>query len=227
MEKETSKQMKTPFQERLSTFTDDELGDFEARRMVHELLESPELREKWTRYQVIGSILRKEPIEALDPAFTETVMERIEKQPAYVVAQSQKQAKRATHWFKPFVGVAIAASVAALSLLFVSRYLVPVAPEPAGPSLTLQEPTVAPGASAESAVAQSEVTEADKSTEVTPVSSPTPAQMGTMASATSQRAAVFLDDTVLNSFLASHAEFAAHMGFLPQVRIVGFDSDAQ
>lgn len=225
--------MTTPFNERLSAFVDDELSEFEARRMAKELAESPELRAKWTRYQLIGSVMRDEDLSSVDPAFAEAIAAKIAVEPLTILEAEEPHARQrdVNGWLKPVVGVAIAASVAAAAILVVGRLLapvdetVPVASVGAEPDVVVE---AQPGASKQPASPFGSAAPAIPSGIVTPVSS---SQLGNVAvepaKAHEAELDLLLDDPLFSSFLATHAEFAAHTGILPRIRVVGFAVPAE
>lgn len=222
--------MTTPFNERLSAFVDDELSEFEARRMAKELAESKELREKWTRYQLIGSVLRDEDLSSVDPAFAEAIAAAIAVEPSTVKGNERPRVAQRdiTGWLKPVVGVAIAASVAAAAVLIGGRVMAPV--DRVAPSVASAiEENISGEQNAANRIAETGTVSSDLGTRpittgvVTPVSS----SLGLPGAETSPMndASVdsLLNDPLFSSFLATHAEYAAHNGILPRVRVVGFD----
>lgn len=226
--------MTTPFDERLSAFVDDELSEFEARRMAKELAESPELRQKWTRYQLIGSVMRDEDLSSLDPAFAEAIAAKIAvERPALRQADEQAGAQRDVNgWLKPVVGVAIAASVAAAAILVVGRMVAPVdgTMTPASPialektDFNQQQTQAKQIAGADRPVSGAGLNASGiPSAVVTPVSTPLGKNDAGVSAAQNQAFNELLEDPLFSSFLATHAEYAAHTGILPRVRAVGFD----
>jgi sigma-E factor negative regulatory protein RseA len=59
--------------EQLSAFVDNELSEFEERRLLSGMAADPELRETWERYHLIRAVLRNELDLAADPALAERV----------------------------------------------------------------------------------------------------------------------------------------------------------
>jgi sigma-E factor negative regulatory protein RseA len=98
--------------EQLSAFLDNELSEFEERRLLGEIDRDPALRETWERYHLIRAAMRDELDLAADPATARRVTNGIEK---------DRLEKQRMHWLRPTAKMAgtlaIAASVAALTIV--------------------------------------------------------------------------------------------------------------
>ena len=101
----------TELLETLSALADGEANDFETRRILKEDDQADLLREQWSDYQRIGSLLRKEPHTGVDisAAISQAVAE-------------EANSGGVKRFFKPFSQVAVAASVAGLALFGVNQY---------------------------------------------------------------------------------------------------------
>lgn len=202
------------FEERVSALVDSELTSFESRRMIDELENDAALQKHWTHYHLIGDVLRDEMPHAMPRDFAAGVMARIKDEATPVVSLTNSKA-----WLKPFAGVAIAASVAVVSLVGLKNLtgeggLTPA--EIAKSESNVTQPVVAPVASSSTAAVNGSVQ---------------PVSIEQSNSKDSQGKAEILKPVVsdprMNSYLATHAEFAARPGIMPRVRVVGFEAVEQ
>ncbi|MGF1547396.1 MAG: sigma-E factor negative regulatory protein [Thiotrichales bacterium] len=203
--------MKHTQTETLSAAIDGELTPFETRQIVRDTLRDPKLAAKWSRYHLIGDAMRGELPTNYESELAKRISRRLalegdNPRPATVSGDSS--------WARTLGGLAIAASVAAVSLLSLklltsNNNYTPGAVETAG--VALQAPSAArPGTPTIAGI------------EVQPVSTIGASQGAAGNDAVG--AAPTLRDPRLNSFLATHAEFAARSGLMARARIVGFDS---
>lgn len=109
--------MTTQYDERLSAFVDGELEQAEAERLISEMLNNEELCSRWLRYQHVGSALRHEPIAARSTNLLAGIHARLQDEPTILAPRQVKQPMSAT--FKQVAGMAIAATVAAVSVLMI------------------------------------------------------------------------------------------------------------
>ncbi|OQX31054.1 MAG: hypothetical protein B0D96_01965 [Candidatus Sedimenticola endophacoides] len=107
--------------EQISALTDDELAPREMAELLDSLSANEELRGAWSRYNLIGDVLRGE--HAVHPGgMAERVRDQVALEPA-IIAQpamggsetAQKRPAR-VRWLRPAAGLAAAASVAAITL---------------------------------------------------------------------------------------------------------------
>ena len=203
--------MGTSFDERISALVDDELSSFESRRLVDELVADSALKRRWGRYHLIGDVLRDEVYLKADDDFAAGVMERIKDEAVPSLPLINTNA-----WLKPVAGVAIAASVASVSVLglknMTSEGMVApagiVAAESAAPVQAAVIQVASPVAVTANGVVQS------VSIEIPSVRLPED---------NAQPPASVFSDPRMNSYLATHAEFAARPGIMPRIRVVGFE----
>ena len=98
----------------LSALTDGELTELELRRILKDEESFESMRDEWSGYQSIGSMLRREPSKGVD--ISVAVSEAIE-------SESQSKTKsQPNRFFKPLGQFAVAASVAAVALFGVQQY---------------------------------------------------------------------------------------------------------
>ena len=204
--------MTTPIEERISALVDGESGAFEARRLARELTTNESLKKRWARYHLIGDAMRDELPPRIPRGFSAQVMAQIHgEMPGYDSMLNPTRSR----WSKPLAGLAIAASVAAVSVLLlqtltshsVSQTPLEVATTPASTSLP-EQPLPAPKATTVAVVR-------DSNDEAPMTVQPTPGDFKTLE--------VNIVDSRMDSYLATHAEFASQPFLLPEVRVVGFD----
>jgi len=106
--------------QKLSALVDGELPAAEAGRVLDTLGSDPLLREAWSRYQLIGTALRRGVPERFDSNLGARVSAAIaDQQPEGDEAPLLLTGAPATvgRWRRPVVGLALAASVAALAII--------------------------------------------------------------------------------------------------------------
>lgn len=120
MNKNTTTTTKTITQsEYLSAFLDDESGTFEQRRMLDETQKDIELKKKIANYSLIGEAMRNEKSAVtVQPSFLAGIHEKLEEEPTYQEVQIQDVRESSKpSWFNPVAGMAIAASLAAITVV--------------------------------------------------------------------------------------------------------------
>ena len=118
--------------EHLSAMLDDEAGSFEQRRILDELKSSDDLSGKLAHYALIGESMRTAKQGAVaDTGFLAGIHEQIDSEEEYhdvqVVTSGASAAKNDSasdkkSWLRPVGGFALAASVAAVSVIGVQNY---------------------------------------------------------------------------------------------------------
>lgn len=105
--------------EYLSAFLDDEAGAFEQRRMLDETQKDNDLKKKIANYSLIGEAMRNEKsCMAVQPNFLADIHEKLEEEPVYQDVHIKEVAGSSTRsWFNPVAGMAIAASLAAITVV--------------------------------------------------------------------------------------------------------------
>ena len=212
-------------QERLSAYVDDELTEFEMRRVTDELLKSEAARAKFKHYQLIGAAIRDEPDVVFDQSLSDRVLAEIEALPSdeqWDLGSAELPPRTGSGhripWLKVLVGGAIAASVALVSLTVLKGIGSHTAEQPATPPLARQQPEAPLH---ENGMAAGSVASVPPAELAQPVSSPavapppaTPIPPALYGSANAR---------LLGGYLATHAEHAARRNVLPRARIMGFD----
>jgi sigma-E factor negative regulatory protein RseA len=138
----------------LSAMFDDELPAGECELLARRLSRDEDLKARWSRYAAIGATIRAEGGLRLNSNLAVRVNNAISAEPAVVVAKAiepvrEKPRSVAPRWLMPLGGVALAASVAAASILFL-RYESPVQSvaqsQPVASTETLVAQTATPAA---------------------------------------------------------------------------------
>lgn len=119
-------------EELLSALLDGECSPGEVKRLMDELEASPALKQRWTRMCLVREALEGVRVPAVSAGFCAGVMAAISleqaapaPQPAKVVAMPARRrgtAAKASRW-QPFVGLAAAASIAAVAAIGGYRWL--------------------------------------------------------------------------------------------------------
>ncbi|MBY4676781.1 MucB/RseB C-terminal domain-containing protein [Marinobacterium arenosum] len=114
--------------ESLSAVMDGEASEFELRRTLEQLEQSPEIGEQWRRFHVARNALRGEPIQGVGVDISAGVMAAVEAEaPLEVDPAPREQApasdERRLHnrFLKPLTSMAVAASVTAMVILGVQN----------------------------------------------------------------------------------------------------------
>lgn len=152
----------------LSAMFDGELSAAECELIARRLTRDETLRAQWSRYSLIGAALRAERGVKLDDRVARKVMAEIAQEatygeasvPAAAPVAASRAAPAADRWMRfarPVFGAGIAATVAAMSILFLRNQgdsepmvaanpvpaAVTVVPEPVGTTLALNSPPAA------------------------------------------------------------------------------------
>jgi sigma-E factor negative regulatory protein RseA len=119
--------MSEQIREQVSAFLDGELPDTETELLLKRLTRDGELRESFGRYALIGEALRGSTADVLTKGFAGRVNLAIDGEPAQTsVPAPQTHAPR---WWRPLVGVSVAASVATIAIVALQqRSLSPAQP---------------------------------------------------------------------------------------------------
>jgi negative regulator of sigma E activity len=106
----------------LSTMFDDELPPVECELLARRLSRDEQLKARWGRYAVIGATIRAEGGARLNGELARRVSASISAEPILLVQPvTGRQRPREFRWWRPAAALAVAASVAAASILLL-RY---------------------------------------------------------------------------------------------------------
>jgi len=110
----------------LSAMFDNELPSAECELLARRLSRDPDLKARWGRYAVMGAVIRAERGVALEGIVAGRVSAALASEPALSV-DAARQGGRALQyrWWQPIAGVGLAASVAAVSILWLRSQAVP------------------------------------------------------------------------------------------------------
>ena len=217
--------------EHLSALLDDEAGSFEQRRVLDELKSSDELCEKLAHFSFIGESMRSvTPTAVVGSSFLANIHEQIDSEERYNEVQLDSldsptsstdlvNHNKQKSWLRPVGGLALAASVAAISVIGVQSYQ--MGNQQQGDSSTtialqsepvLKEPLVTKPltTSSQAAVATTNNIESttNKSTDT--------------ASNTEYRQANAHARSFLKRYVDSHMQYASTSTFVPSVRVIAY-----
>jgi len=204
--------MKNKTNERISALFDGELSRFETRRWTGEVLEKEELSLRINRYQMIGDVLREEMPEKINPDFSKAVSEKL----ADVTLEPYKRKE----WLKPAGGLAVAASVALVSLLGLRVLTVPET-----------DPVAIASLSGEAQQLRREL----------PTTNPTPVRLTTapvvnpitpVADSSQSKPEpkvrqLSVNQPFLTNYIATHSQYADPSSMMSHIRLVGYELNPQ
>ena len=179
-------------EEVLSAFVDEETSTFETRLSVKEIVTDDGQRSRWERYHLIRDTLRGNVPPRVDKEFCNKIMAAIDGTVDSDLP-SERWNKQSHAVLKPIAGVALAASVAIVTVLSVK-------------ALIVNAPSVNTGA-----VAQLDGGDQQAMRE------PQADVRGSLVTSNPS------EEARLNSYLVNHAEYASRRSMIPYARIVGYD----
>ena len=187
--------MSNKSEELISAFMDEETTAFESRMCINQMIAEQSRRARWERYHIIRDALQGNLPVFAGSEFSRDIMDNIRQEQGLNVdmTTSPKHSK----YLKPLGGLALAASVAALTILGVRLFF-------------STDATVGPSVVAK---VESDIDEDG-------------AHSGSAAS-TQRWSLNTADEARMNSYLVNHAEYAAKIEMMPYVRIVGYENNRQ
>jgi negative regulator of sigma E activity len=207
--------------ENLSLLLDND-SDADVNAVLDEVMADVNLQYRMRRYQIIGETLRNELPQAIDTDFHHGVMARIREQSPNLEAhdkqsdqgdnQSYNQGNvvplLARAWFKPFAGLAVATSVAVVTV-------------------ALWQPLQQRGALPNDALVSADQQKIEQLAGQQVVGSAVPVssrvQSGTRWKLEQESPVL---QRKLNAYLVNHTEYSSSMqGLIPQARVAGFDAE--
>jgi len=130
----------------LSAMFDDELAPAECELLARRLSRDEHLKARWGRYAIMGAVIRAERGVRLNAPLAGRVNAVLLAEPALAAHTAPRDRSAARlRWWQPLAGAAVAASVAAVSILWL-RGQAPPAGVPLGAHLTPAPLSVAPAA---------------------------------------------------------------------------------
>ncbi len=205
--------MNTSKNEFLSSLLDDEAGDFEKRRLLDELTKNDELAQTFTRYALMGEVMRNHASgqrSTTSMSLLSRIQEELEDEPAYtgeVAVKTPAPVKTNARRFWQTGGLALAATVAAVAV---------------GATLFLQQPkdsteqanTPAGQAAAGLAVAANEPAVVSTQTQVAEaITDERIRQVGRIDPQTRD---------ILKKYVTQHIKYASTTVIVPSVRAVSY-----
>jgi sigma-E factor negative regulatory protein RseA len=192
--------------EQLSALVDNELGEFEERRILEELDRDPQLRAAWQRYHLIRAAIANELDHVPSHTSTERLSATLAAEPVVTTRRSAGQLPRIAG------GLAIAATVAGIAILGLQTLSPPVTSNAtsSSPASMVSAKPAAPRVAGTRAVEPSAAIQTVRSSS-TRWDTPEPE-----------------DEHMLDVYLVQHSEFASAgmRGMLPSyARVVGYSGD--
>jgi len=114
--------MKEELDSQLSAMFDDQLPEDQCQLLARRLSRDDALKARWRRYAVIGAAVRAERGVRLETNLASRVSAVISAEPALTgesVVKGEGEKGRGLRWWQPVAGGAIAAGVAAMSVLWI------------------------------------------------------------------------------------------------------------
>ena len=125
--------------ELISASLDEDLSEFERRRLNTSVLATPEGEKAWVRYNAVSAVMNKHFPAHIDNDFSQQVMQAISEEGYHQEQESTATAgiKRVGSYVKQVAGLAVAASVAAFSIVTYQNFNQPTVSD--GPELAIIE----------------------------------------------------------------------------------------
>lgn len=198
--------------EKISALFDGELGRFETRRWTAEILKDDPQAARVGRYQIIGDVLREDLPATLNQDFSGAVMQQLDD----VEIESHKRRE----WLKPAGGVAVAASVALVSLLTLRTLTAPDTDPIAIASLAAEAQQLARDLPAKPQTLAR--------VPVTAVNNP----ITTVADTDNTRPEpkvrqLSVNQPFLTNYIATHSQYADPSSMMSHIRLVGYELNPQ
>jgi sigma-E factor negative regulatory protein RseA len=109
----------------LSAMFDDELPSSECELLARRLSRDEQLKARWGRYAVMGAAIRAERGVRLDAGLPGRVSAAMSSEPALAAEPAPRPRERWAKWWQPIAGAAVAAGVAAVSILWMRSQTLP------------------------------------------------------------------------------------------------------
>lgn len=191
--------------QQLSSFVDGELPGAETELLVRRLARDAELKQAMSRYLLVGEALRQPRAVGPSRGFAAKVAAAIDQDataPGAIPVQPRVAAQPAIQWLKPVVGVALAASVAAATVLVFRGLLGPTEVATA----KIEQPAAVLAAAPHSTESSSYVVPAASTSHAVPI---TAARLTNYVVAHSEYSSPLGRRNMLTGLLANDAETAA------------------
>jgi len=177
----------------LSAMFDNELPAAECELLARRLSRDPDLKARWGRYALIGAVIRAERGVTLDGAVAGRVSAALSNEPPLSSDEVHPTARRLQYrWWQPLAGAGLAASVAAVSILWLRAQALPGRPPAMAPAVVAG--TATPTAPAAQTALQNASTTVPDSFVVPPVQ---------------QRSMMVVPATELADYVVAHSAFSS------------------
>ncbi len=104
--------------EQISALMDDEVDSDARSFLLRRMADDEAFRDRWARYHLISEALKNNISDRTDPLFAERVRHAVAEQAPLAGRTAVTRSRQATHrWRRPAVGLAAAASLAALAVM--------------------------------------------------------------------------------------------------------------
>lgn len=204
-------------EQQISAIIDDDLDQQELNEFMKDLTRDPVAdAERVKRYQMIGDVLRDDLNEASFMDISAAVQRAIDKESEFLTLESNAAAKKVSKplfdlsaWTRPLAGMAIAASVAMVTVVLFR--------------------TVETDSANNSVQTVAEVSIELKKPAVVPVN-PVIANQVRLVSTVEAKTKAQLQAKQLSDYMMRHSDSAGQstiQGMMPYVRVVGFDAHQQ
>jgi sigma-E factor negative regulatory protein RseA len=199
--------------EKLSILLDDD-NEADINVELDEVMADVNLQYRMRRYQIIGAVLRNELAPTIDTDFHHQVMAQIRAQlPAAEIDDSDSKVSHASiplmarSWFRPFAGLAVAASVALVTV-------------------TLWQPLQqGPGLNDGLASADQQKIDLLAGQQIAGGAVPVSSRVQSAGTRWKLESESPVLQRKLNAYLVNHTEYSNSMqGLIPQARVAGFDA---
>ena len=211
----------TSMPEYLSALLDDEVGEFEQKRVLDELKSNDSLCDKLSTYALIGETMRssdmEKPMLNLDSNFLAGIHSKLDEEEQYNDVQlnqsiANNQSANSQSWLKPFGGFAMAASVAAIAILGVQNYQL---------SGVLNQNIITEN----SQRSKTMIAQKDQSIEndvAATATSPVTPNKEPMVATQEYGQADTQTRSLLKRYVDSHMQYASTAAFVPSVRVIAY-----
>ncbi len=195
--------------ERISALMDGELSSQERELAIDYVKDDLEVKQNWQRYHIIGDTMRNTLPSMVQPDLAEKLNKMLENEPAILAPKSTVNSNKkiaSKDFTKPFIGLAIAASVTAVAIFGIQNT------EQQTPSVDGSAPQVVSNEGGSlSNLEQSLATAIPK----------------TVRTVKYEPVENTIEATRLNSYILNHNQFNSRMGVQgvsPNARLVGHES---
>jgi sigma-E factor negative regulatory protein RseA len=183
----------------LSAMFDDELPAAECELLARRLSRDEQLKARWGRYAAIGATIRAEGGVRLNAGLAGRVSVAISSEPALAAEPTPQPKKRwERNWWQPLAGVAAAAGVAAVSIVWMRAQVLPdtlpAVAQVAVPAVATPNTTLATAVAAAGVPANANATAGEPDSYVVPRNAPR---------------RLVVPSTELANYVVAHSEFSS------------------